>query len=119
MALSISSDGTIESWNCGGMGWFSLAKLGEESRRQQNGPIGMGQEVRWDKHSWQAQAGDILLACTDGFFKDNRSARYLDQLGADFYGHPVDFEKIYAAVRDPQGKTSVDDDATMIVLEVL
>ena len=119
MALSIHPGGFIESWNCGGAGWYSFAKLGEQPHRQSNDPIGMGMEVRSDKRSWQSQAGDILLTGTAGLFERNCGLRNLGDPGADLYGHPVDFEKIYAALRGRDGKTSVDDDTTMIVLEVL
>jgi hypothetical protein len=118
MALSISPDQKIESWNCGGAGWFSLINSSVQSHRQQTAPMGRNHEVHWDKRSWQAKPGEIILSFTDGLLDGARGVHQLNELCAEFSENPLNFQDVYVFVKHIGVESNLHAEGTMLVLQI-
>jgi hypothetical protein len=118
MALSLGPDRHVDIWNCGGAGWFSLDGSSESLLPRQTGPIGMSKDVQWDKRSWQAKPNETILAFTDGFADGPRGCSRLSELGSDVFEQSVNFDEVYAALKNLSIEVPNGDDRTLVVLQV-
>jgi hypothetical protein len=117
MAVSLALDGSVELFNCGGTGFFTVTTEGGRHWPLNSTPLGVSADLEVGYSAVPLDHRDILFAATDGFVDGPAGTRRL----IDFFDEALDLTLTLPEVRDRVvglgRRVGDEEDRTLLIVQ--